>query len=157
DKRDKEGWIPGGIEPFLPSDSDIYDIVPPVIIEYMIRVDVNPTKIESRSAFQHPQLGSRKFNFRFAKFSPYHILGTIAEIKVENKETQPGTAERKSGLENVVAINDYIERKAQNADYDELKYYMKKYPEFEEHIFSEFYMRWKPLIDRKLLDLSMLP
>ena len=37
-------------------------------------------------------------------------------------------------------------------NYKELIFYMEKFPKFKAHIFSEFFMKWKPLIDNQMIE-----
>jgi hypothetical protein len=85
---------------------------------------------------------------RFAKYSDHHVLGTITEIRTKKESPHP-TAE----TNNIVDINDFYKEDTVELNYKELMYYMEKFPAFKEHVFSEFFMRWKPLIDEKLLKL----
>jgi len=148
DKNEDNQWVSTEIEPSPPSRSDINDIIPPGIVEYITGFKSNPTKIETVNNFTLPALRGRMYNLRFAKYSDNHALGTITEIQ-QKKESSPLSAE----LDNLMDINDYYKEDTVELNYKELMYYMEKFPAFKEHVFSEFFMRWKPLIDEKLLKL----
>jgi hypothetical protein len=148
DRNEDNLWIPTEIEPPPPSMSEISNIIPPEIIEYITNFKSNPTKIETINNFTLPTLRGKMYNLRFAKYSDHHALGTITEIRTK-KETQHQGAE----ADNLVDINDYYKEDTVELNYKELMYYMEKFPAFKEHVFSEFFMRWKPLIDEKLLKL----
>lgn len=149
DRNEDNQWISTEIEPSPPSRSDISDIIPQEIVEYITGFKSNPTKIETVNNFTLPALRGRMFNLRFAKYSDNHALGTIIEIQ-QKKESSPLSAE----LNNLMDINDYYKEDTVELNYRELMYYMEKFPAFKEHVFSEFFMRWKPLIDEKLLKLA---
>lgn len=153
DKDKQNTWNLTEIEPALPPGYHINDIFPPLIIEYMTSFEIHPTRIETATHFTHPKLQGRTFNLRFTRYSDYHLLGTITEIQTQvNDAHSASTMERE--LDNLVDINDYYKNDNAELNYKELMYYMEKYPAFREHIFSEFFMKWKPLIDGKLLKLD---
>jgi hypothetical protein len=118
------------------------------VINYISGFKPNPTKIETENNLVLPSLKGRAFNLRFAIYSDSHALGTISEIKKPRK-TKTVSEEG----DNLVDINDFYKKDTLELNYKELMYYMEKFPAFREHIFSEFFMRWKPLIDVQLLRL----
>ncbi|MDQ1350269.1 MAG: hypothetical protein QG657_570 [Acidobacteriota bacterium] len=153
DKEKDNTWKITDIEPSLPPGYHLRDIFPPLIIEYMTSFEIHPTRIETAAHFTHPKLKGRTFNLRFTRYSEYHLLGTITEIQTQEEET-PSAAPLERELDNLVDINDYYKNDNAEMNYKELMYYMEKYPAFREHVFSEFFMKWKPLIDGKLLKLD---
>lgn len=153
DKDKDNTWKITDIEPPLPPGYHLHDIFPPLIIQYMISFEIHPTRIETVAHFTHPKLKGRTFNLRFTRYSNHHILGAITEIQTQVDDTSSAaTMERE--LDNLVDIDDYYKNDNAEMNYKELMYYMEKYPAFREHIFSEFFMKWKPLIDGKLLKLD---
>lgn len=148
DKDAENRWVPTDIEPHLPPGFDVYDIIPMEIINYISGFKANPTKIEAVNQLTLPQLKGRVFNLRFAIYSDSHALGTISELKKPRESKVPGDEG-----DNLLDINDYYKNDALELNYKELMYYMEKFPAFKEHVFSEFFMRWKPLIDVQLLPL----
>jgi hypothetical protein len=153
DKDKNNNWKITDIEPPLPPGYHLHDIIPSLIIEYMASFEINPTMIETATHFTHPKLKGRTFNLRFTRYSDYHLLGTITEIRTQVKDTASESPMEKE-FNNLVDISDYYRNDAVELNYKELMYYMEKYPAFREHIFSEFFMRWKPLIDENLLSLD---
>lgn len=148
DKDEDEKWIITDIDPSPTPGVKTGDIIPPLIVKYMDSFSANAVKIETVPEFSHPELEDRAFFLRFAKYSERHIMGTITEIQLK-KEAPPASSE----TDNLVDINDYYTGDGILFDYEELMHYMEKFPALKEHIFSEFLMRWKPLIDKKLLKL----
>jgi hypothetical protein len=148
DRDDENRWVPTDIEPHLPPGYDVYDIIPMEIIDHISGFKPNPTKIETVNQLVLPQLKGRAFNLRFAVYSDFHAMGTITEIKKPRERT----VSDEEG-DNLVDISDYYKKDALELNYKELMYYMEKFPAFKEHVFSEFFMRWKPLIDVQLLPL----
>jgi hypothetical protein len=148
DKNENNVWIPTEIEPSPPSMSEINNIIPPEVIEYITHFKSNPTKIETINNFTLPALRGKIYNLRFAKYSDHHALGTITEIRTKKESPHPAAE-----TDNIVDINDFYKKDTVELNYKELMYYMEKFPAFKEHVFSEFFMRWKPLIDEKLLKL----
>lgn len=149
DKDTNGKWKITDIDPSLPPGIKTDDVVPPLIIKYMDTFSANAVKIETVPDFSHPDLEGRAFFLRFAKYSDRHLMGTVTEI--QPKTEVPSTD---SESEKLMDINDYYKRDDMGFNYKELMYYMEKFPALKEHIFSEFFMRWKPLIDKKLLKLS---
>jgi len=148
--KDADGqWKITDIDPSLPPGIKTDDVVPPLLIKYMDSFSANATKIETVPDFSHPDLEGRAFFLRFAKYSDRHLMGTVTEIKPKGEAPSPD-----SESEKLMDINDYYKRDDMGFNYKALMYYMEKFPALKEHIFSEFFMRWKPLIDKKLLKLS---
>jgi hypothetical protein len=153
DKQEGGGWNIVEIEPSPPADFTMDDIIPPLIVDYMTSFKTHPTRIETAHRFTHPQLADRVFHLRFAKYSNYHLLGTITEIETQAQGIV-SESETSEGPGNVLHINDYYKKDTLELNYKELMYYMEKYLPFREHIFAEFFMKWKPLLDKGLLELQ---
>ncbi len=149
DKDEHEKWKITDIDPSPHAGIEAGEIVPPLIVKYMDSFSADATKIETVPDFSHPDLGDRAFLLRFAKYSDRHIMGTIAETQPK-KEGPP--AEPEAGK--VVDINDYYNKDKTRFNYRELMSYMERFPALRDHIFAEFLMRWKPLIDKNLLKLK---
>ena len=62
-------------------------------------------------------------------------------------------AENKT-VETEMYISDRYKKKTESANYNELISYMERFPQFKDRIFSEFFMKWKPLIDNGLIDFT---
>lgn len=148
DKDINGEWMVTGIEPNPPSGKEINDILPPLIIEYLTSFKTNSTKIETATHFFHPKLKGSVYNLRFTRYSDYHLLGSITEVQVSLNDAS--SFQKGNGLNNL-DINDCYRKEEDELNYKELIYYLEKYPAFREHTFSEFFMKWKPLIDGKLL------
>jgi hypothetical protein len=153
DREESGGWNIVEIEPSLPAGLGMADIIPPLIVNYMTSFETHPTRIETVHRFTHPQLHGRVYRLRFAKYSDYHLLGTITEIEnqAQGEGAVPGS-ETDDETGNILNINDYYKNNTLELNYKQLMYYMEKYHSFREHIFSEFFMKWKPLLDRDLLE-----
>jgi hypothetical protein len=149
DRNEDDEWEITDIDPSPGYGINPNEIVPPMLISYMTSFKANPTKIEIVSNFTHPNLRGRVFHLRFAKYSDRHLLGTVTEVQAETEETSRSDSETAK----IVEINDYYKGDASEFNYRELMYYMEKFPALKEHIFSEFFMRWKPLIDQNILRL----
>lgn len=153
DKDIHNEWKITEIDPALPVGQHPDDIIPPFIINYMINFNVDATKIETINHFSHPKLNGKIYNLRFTRYSDCHILGTITEVQNTISEV-PSLSTNEGTLNNLVNINDYYKNENDEFNYKELMYYLEKYPAFREHTFSEFFMKWKPLIDGNLLKLD---
>ena len=155
DREEGGAWNIAEIEPTPPAGFAMADIIPPLIVNYMTSFKTHPTRIETAHRFTHPQLQGRVFHLRFAKYSDYHLLGTITEIETR-AQGEGAVSEAETGEEpgNVLHINDYYKKDTIELNYKQLMYYMEKYHSFREHIFAEFFMKWKPLLDKDLLELQ---
>jgi hypothetical protein len=149
DKDENDEWNITDIEPSPRRGIEPNDIVPRVLIDFMTSFKSNPAKIEVLQNFTHPDVKGRGFHLRFAKYSDRHLLGTITEYRIETEETSAEV----SKAAKIVEINDYYKNESPEFNYRELKYYMENFPEFKDHILSEFFLRWKPLIDQNILRL----
>lgn len=149
DKDINNEWVVTGIEPTPPPGKNINDIIPPLIIKYMISFKTSSTHIETATHFFHPKLKGKTYNLRFTRYSDYHLLGSITEVEVVLNDVPSFQNENK--FNNLVNIDDYYKNKEDELNYKEIIYYLEQYPAFREHTFSEFFMKWKPLIDGKLL------
>lgn len=148
--RDESGeWHITDIEPNLRQGTELNDILPEEIINFMTSFRPNPSKIEIVQNYTHPALKGRGFRLRFAKYSDRHLLGIITEVQAG---TEAPPAEVPAGTK-VVEINDFYQNENPEFNYRELKYYMENFPGFKDHILSEFFLRWKPLIDQNILRL----
>lgn len=154
DREEGGGWDVVEIEPSVPAGFAMADIIPPLIVDYMTSFKTHPTRIETVHRFTHPHLQGRVFHLRFAKYSNYHLLGTITEIETQVQgEGDVSGSETGEEPSNILHINDYYKKDTIELNYKQLMYYMEKYHSFREHIFGEFFMKWKPLLDKNLLEL----
>jgi hypothetical protein len=147
DKDENDEWIIMEIEPSPRRGVKLNYIVPLEIIDFMNSFKPNPAKIEVVQNFTHPNLKGRGFHLRFAKYSDRHLLGAVTEFRIETEETSAELSENAK----IVEINDLYKNESPEFNYRELKYYMENFPEFKDHILSEFFLRWKPLIDQNIL------
>ncbi len=146
DLEEDNKWALSNIEPSLPPGCNRDQLLPRAIIQYITSFRTAPAKIEEFNDFSLSSLKGRRFDFKFAKYSDSHILGTISNVNFESihKASEPGE-------NNLVDINEHFEKETTERKYREMTDYMKTHSEFEEHMLAEFYMKWKPLIDKKLL------
>ncbi len=138
-------WSVMELEPTVFADIGTYGIIPREIIKHISHYPPNPVKIEELSNFVHPYLEGRFFNICFARYSDAHIFGTISEL-----EGSAGPAAEDS-VPGVVDIEDAYAAADPGTNMHELSVYMKKYPQLREHLLAEFYLKWKPLLEKKLL------
>ncbi|MCP4218195.1 MAG: hypothetical protein GY765_26395 [bacterium] len=146
DKSVDNMWQVTEIEPYPPPNRPIGNILPSPIVKYMTAFRPNPAQIEENASFALNNLKGRLFNLRFVRYSDTQVLGSISDISELQDMPAPRDPEN-----NLVDINEYYTGKSTEHDYNDLMAYMEHYPEFKEHIFSEFFLKWKPLLDRKLL------
>ena len=66
----------------------------------------------------------------------------------------PGDGAEGMSPDSEMYISDRYKKKTESANYNELISYMERFPQFKDRIFSEFFMKWKPLIDNGLIDFT---
>lgn len=144
---DEDGeWIPTGISPSPPSHYHVFDIVPKEVILHISKFKPDPGKIERIKEFSSAKLEGKIFELSFTRYSHRHALGTICELK-EKIPIPTG-----DDPDNIIDINDSYKKEPEDGNYRELIFYMEKFPKFKTHIFSEFFMKWKPLIDNRMIE-----
>jgi hypothetical protein len=75
-------------------------------------------------------------------------------IKKNFPEHVAGEGEESKSTDSEMYISDRYKKKTEAANYNELISYMERFPQFKDRIFSEFFMKWKPLIDNGLIDFT---
>jgi hypothetical protein len=147
-KKKNGSWYVDKVEPTLPVGYDFNDIIPEEIVGYITGYDATRGKIESIADLLLPGIKGIRFDVEFAKYSDYHIIGIIRAEETEKKEIDM-VSQSQAEIYNCDAKN-FIE----GDFYDEFFYYMKKYPPLRVYFLTEFYMRLKPLITRKLIKIT---
>ena len=142
-------WLATSIEPSPPSGYEIYDIIPEKIVEYIGSFITTPGKIEKLEKFSLPALKEKSFDLTFTKYSEWHALGTIRTCKIP---TGDSTKDEKPGQS--TDIYYYDKKDTDKGDYQELFYYMQKYPPVRRYFFTEFHMKVKPLIVGNLVEIT---
>jgi hypothetical protein len=138
-------WIPSLRNPR--PGKDIYDIIPQEVIDYIVRFDTEPGVIVMKSGVKLPGLKGRKFDLSFEKLSDRGISGVIKEKKCTGEGPEgvldldmPGRDEMFYREMGEIAENLKI-----------LVSYLLKNHDYYRHVISEFFIRWKPLIDNQLI------
>lgn len=146
DRHEDGRWVLANLEPQPPVEYDPRDIVPMPLIDFMTSFKTHAAKIQTVSDFSHHSLKGRLFHLRFARFSEFHLMGTVTELE--------RAGESSANEDNIVQISDLYKKKSNDLKNREIAFYMDKYPAFRQHVFSMFYMKWKPVLDKQLVDLS---
>jgi len=139
-------WTISGLSPSPPHHCRVSDIVPGEVIQYICTFQPNPGKIEKIKEFSPAKPGGRIFELTFTRYSHFHVLGTVCELK-EKIHLQSC-----DDPDNIIDINDSYKSEPEGGNYKELVFYMEEFPKFKAHIFSEFFMKWKPLIDNRMIE-----
>lgn len=160
--RNQDGqWLPTFYESPLPPHVAASDILPLAIIQYISTFTPNQNKIEVRKRFTLPALNGRIFDLSFTRFTHHQVLGTICEIKKEEDEisVEPppklissNNMDDTTGYENIIDIKESYKNLPEGSNYRLLYYYMEKYPILKKNIFSEFFLKWKPLLDNHAIE-----
>jgi hypothetical protein len=139
-------WVPSNITPSPPSYCGKFDIIPLAVIQHICSYQPDPAKIVKIKEYSHSELENKKFEVSFTRYSHHHVFGTICELK-EKDSHDPAKCPP-----NVIDITDSFDMDSEAGKYREFLNYMKKFPKYRDHVFSEFFMKWKLLIDNQIID-----
>jgi len=126
-------WIPSLTDQPDQPDSNVFDFIPQIVIDYIIDFDIEPGEIKMISALEFPRLKGRTFNLSFEKHREHFFTGIISE--------------RKNEEEDYSKINPELVEDINFNDMELLFHYLLNFPFFYKHILNEFKLMWKPLID----------
>ena len=150
--EDLSKWKISLIEPEPPQTVQIDEIIPPGLLQDINSYKVDPERMyRLRETFDTPT-GKKTFDIRFTRYVIDYVVGSIREISEE--ELNAPELEPTQKKEAVIQISKDYTGKALEYRYTDLLHYMEKYPNFREHIIAEFYLRWKPLLDKDLVDFT---
>ena len=149
-KKVRKGvWIPSGPEI---TEHDAFDYVPPAIVRYIVKYPTKTGVIEMRPGVELKELPGRRFDLNFEKKNSSLIRGTIREHEVNPVETLfPDQRMYKCTFQNA------LENAARSEVIKILIYYLLRHDSYYKHVASQFYYRWKPLFDGKLIINKELP
>lgn len=133
-------------EPPLPDGVSPESVAPAEVVRLMASFRTNAEKVRRRTwSFRFPE-GVRTFKVEFTNFSDRHIIGTICRLDGDGeRESRPW---RRGEITVIDAEDSPASGKGDEFRYNELIYYMEKYPRLKEHVFSDFYFRLKPKLDK---------
>jgi hypothetical protein len=150
--EDLSKWKIAHIEPEPPQTVQIDEIIPPGLLQNINSYQTDPEQMyQLRETFDTPS-GKKTFDIMFTRYVIDYVVGSIREISEE--ELNAPELEPTPKKEAVIHISKEYTQKAIEYRYTDLLHYMEKYPDFREHIFSELYLRWKPLLDQNLVDIT---
>lgn len=138
-------WIPSLLN--SRSVSDIYGIIPQEIIDYIVHYETEPGMIVMKSGLSLPGLKNRKFDLSFEKHSFRSISGVIKERKSTREDPEDITASDTQGQDEMF----YREMGEIAENLKLLVSYLLKNHDYYRHVISEFFIRWKPLLDHQLI------
>ena len=137
-------WIP-----FLPGNKcdDIYRVIPQVIVDYIVNNVGDRGVINMQKGLKFPRLKGRVFDLSFEKQNDYCITGIIREVKKKAvDEISP---------DNLAETIEMFALTSKPKKVDVIKllaFYLANFDTFYNHVTSEFFLHWKPLIDGELLE-----
>lgn len=138
-------WIPS-LQSLQPV-GNIYEVIPQEIIDYIVRFDTEPGMIVMKSGVKLPGLKGRIFDLSFEKHSARRISGIIKEKKCTGKGSEDVVTPDMPGREEMF----YREMGEIAEKLKILVSYLLKNNDYYRHVISEFFIRWKPLIDNQLI------
>jgi len=148
-KNEAEQWEITKFDPLPPSSSEICDLFPEEMIDYLAKYKIQLQEIGTVKNIKIPTIDSIFFDARFVKYSDSHIMGAL--IRKQIRDNSVWEAEKDSPKEE---IYNYNKKTADRADYRELLFYMEKYPLLRKYFFNEFHMKMKPLINGNLAKIT---
>ncbi len=148
--RSKEGeWEATTLVPDPPPGYEIYDIIPEEMVEYIGSFKTARQQIENQTQLSLPALQGIAFDLSFIKYSDWYILGTIKNYKLPSADG----ADREIP-DHMTEIYNYDKQETDKGNYQELIYYMKKYPALRRYFLTELHMKMKPLIIGNLVEIT---
>lgn len=139
-------WIPSLVH-HAPVNN-IYAIIPQAVVDYISRFDIEPGVIVMKTGKTFPGCKDRVYDISFERHSDRFISGVIGEQKAVGGDTvhcdTPPDPDPDEQLYNEMG------EMAENLKL--LVSYLLKNPDFYRHVISDFFIRWKPLMDMRLID-----
>jgi hypothetical protein len=142
-------WMITKIEPDLPEQCDINEIMPQAIIDHIVTYDTDPDQIFKYTGPGKTQVGMKNYEVEFTRYSDYHILGTIREGAI-HRETSAEEMDMK-----IIKADWNYEQKGDEENFRELFHYMQKYPEIKKRIFGDFFHKAKPKVDNSAMNITL--
>lgn len=143
-------WIPRILSPSLPPEKCPMDIIPLPLIQYLTRNSSEYFKINKIKEVILPDLPERRFEVSFVRVSHHQVAGSICEFRrletPVSEEKLPDQPEPNK-VNPMIKINDSFKQNPEDVNYRELISYMEQCPEYKDHIFAEFFKKWKFMID----------
>ncbi len=140
-------WRVTMVEPPAPDEMPAEALVPLEVIHLMSSFRTDPGKVRRHTWSFHTLDGVRTFRVEFTNFSDRHIIGTICELDRSSGEAPEPWG--RGGIVVIDAADPGCLGRGDEYRYNELIYYMEKYPQVKEHVFSDFYFRVKPKLDKR--------
>lgn len=140
-KEGDEHWGPPRLEPPPPRGYDAGDILPDPVVEHIVSDKFPLREFQTIPGLSLPEIADNRFDLDFIKYSEHHILGTVCRREVPSDAA-------------VEEISHYDPREAEENNYNELLYYMQKFPPLRIYFLTEFHMKVKPLINGDMVKLT---
>jgi len=139
-------WIPSIPSLLEKMDDSAYNIVPQPLIDYIAHIQTEKGVVVMKPGVELAALKGRVFDLFVEKISPDFIWGIVNERRMDRSGIiDPDPRTGKNTFQNV----------KENAEKDEiiklLLYYLLTCESYYHHVANEFFYRWKPLIDSRLL------
>ncbi len=139
-------WRVTVLEPALPQGMRVDELIPPDLMRLMTSFRTDPGKVRHYTwSFQGP-VGPRTFRLEFTNYSDRHVIGAIWELDRTLERAQEDW--ERGGIVVIDASDPGCRGKGDEYCYNELIYYMEKYPEVKAHVFNDFFYRIKPKLDK---------
>jgi hypothetical protein len=142
-----DDWRVSVLEPPAPEGTPMEELVPLEVVRMMSSFRTDTGKVRRYTWGFNSMEGVCTYCVEFTNFSDHHIIGTIRRIgPVEEEEPEVwGRGE----ITVIDAADPEGAGKGDEARYNELIYYMEKYRHVKDHVFSDFYLRVKPKLDKR--------
>ena len=135
-------WIPIITEN---PDCDAYEVIPQAVVDHIVNHPVETGLAKMEPGLKLPELPGQVFDIIFEKCDSKFIRGNIHQRQDKSDIIYPDQRKAKNGFRDVgtdAARNDIIEA---------LLYYLLSNDDYYHHVVSEFFYRWKPAVDSRLL------
>ena len=142
-----DDWRVTEVEPPPAEGVSVERLAPEELIRLMSSFRTDPFRVRRHRWSFHTGDGVRSFKVEFTNFSDRHIIGSIQELDLAEPELRREWD--RGGIAVIDAADPGCRGKGDEYRYNELIYYMEKYPQVKEHVFSDFYFRVKPKLDKR--------
>jgi len=144
-KKTKSGWsvsIPDTDE----GDTDF--LIPTELLHRIIAKNIEPGLIYMEKI----DLNGRLLYLSVEKQSEHHYTGTIAENNNDNQcEISASGQWEKVKTNNEGALHNRYKEDMETVDLKTLLYYLMNHESFYNHMIKEFAVKWKPILDNRLI------
>lgn len=138
-------WIPVMVDPLPPNGCSIEDIIPTSLVRHIASYPVNPHRVQNFKIETKETGIHRCQEVEFIRYSEDYLFGGIRLIDISEQNDSGNHAESL-----IVEIEWDYDKKGDEKNFQDLFYYMQRFPEIKNCILGDFFHRLKPRLDSRL-------